>query len=279
MPLPLSTIAIEEKNKLATDSVFLVCLEITIPGVGTPIYIVNNNEDITWKGVTWVAVPFSISELSDQSASEVPSVTIQVNNVSRVMDQYLQQYDAYVKLYGYSPLTVNIYVINTKAIAVKSVTSIDRENNVVGVVCVDHQFSIGQDVYISGADQTEYNGVHNVTSASVNEVTFVITTTPTTPATGAITAQLATPEVSHIFELKNPSADDQYATFVLGASNPYNRRFPQNRILANSCRFRFKDVRCKYVGVETVCDHSLSRCRVLSNVAHYGGFPGVRRGF
>ncbi len=58
MPLSLSSIAIEEKNKLATDSVFLICLEITIPGVAEPVRVVRNNEDLTWQGETWVAFPF-----------------------------------------------------------------------------------------------------------------------------------------------------------------------------------------------------------------------------
>lgn len=212
MAIPLSSIAIEEKNKLATDSVFLVALKMTIPGVADPIRIVNNNENITWKydgytDGTWVAFPFTIEEITE-STGEVPRVDIKVSNVSRAMDVYLAQYDAYIKANGYSPVTVNIYVINTKVIA--------------------------------GDDD-------------------------------------AAPEVEHIFELKQPKADSMWATFTLGAMNPYNRRFPQNRILKNHCRFRFKgsDGRCGYAGVETTCNHTLARCRELSNSIRFGGAPGV----
>ena len=223
MPLNLSSIAIQEKNKLATDSVFLVALKITIPGIEVPLRLISNSENIHWTydgytDGTWTAFPFKIEELTDQSGSEVPSVTISISNVSRVIDVYLQYYDDYVKANGYSPITVSIYVINTAVIA----------------------------------DDTD-----------------------------------ADPEVEHIFELKKPSANSQWATFVLSASNPYMRRFPQNRILKNHCRFKFKGVdgRCGYTGVITTCNHTLVRCRVIQNpnsipdfLLRFGGAPGVGQG-
>mgnify|MGYP003394431837 CR=1 FL=1 len=210
MPVSLSSIAISEKNKLVADSVFLVALKITIPGIVNPVRIVNNSENVTWLGETWVAFPFTINEISE-ATGEVPRVDIQISNVSRVMDVYLEFYDAYIKANGYTPITVNIYVINTAVIA--------------------------------------NNGY-------------------------------ADPEVEHIFELKQPKADSKWATFTLGASNPYNRRFPQNRILKNHCRFRFKgtDGHCGYTEAETSCNHTLARCRELINSPRFGGFPGVGKG-
>jgi lambda family phage minor tail protein L len=208
-PVTLSQIAIEEKNKLGTDSVFLVALKITIPSISGPfsVRVVNNTETVVWKGESWTAFPFTINEISE-ATGEVPRVDIQVSNVSRVMDSYLEQYDQYIKAEGYTPITVNIYVINTAVIA-------DNPN--------------------------------------------------------------ADPEVEHFFELKQPKADAMWATFTLGASNPYNRRFPQNRILKNHCRWKFKasDGLCGYVGVETACDHSLARCRELENSPRFGGAPGA----
>lgn len=61
MAISLSSVAIQEKNKLATDSVFLVCLRIIIPGVDEIIRLVSNSEDITWQHPdddqpeTWIA--------------------------------------------------------------------------------------------------------------------------------------------------------------------------------------------------------------------------------
>ncbi len=216
-PLPLSSLAIEEKNKLNTDSVFLVCLRIIIPGVEEIIRIVSNSENIIWQhpedsaAETWVAFPFQINEISEGSSGEVPCVTIQVSNISRVMDQYLQFYDAYIKANGYSPSTVSICVVNTRVIA-------------------------------------------------------------TYPA--------AEPEVEHTFELQQPKCDAQWATFVLSAGNPYMRRFPQNRILRNHCRYKFKgdDGRCGYTGAETTCDHTLIQCRARNNSIRFGNAPGVGLG-
>jgi len=200
-----------EKNMLNADSAFLVALKITIPGITDPVRVINNSEDVTWKSETWVAFPFTIEELTDQSGGEVPAVVIRVSNVNRIMEVYLQQYDDYVKANGYSPITVDIYVINTKVIA----ASPDAE-----------------------------------------------------------------PEVEHTFELKKPSTNAMWATFQLSAMNPYMRRFPQNRILSNHCRFKFKgtDGRCGYAGGETTCNHTLARCRELSNSTRFGGAPGVGTG-
>jgi len=214
MPVILSSTAIAEKNKLNTDSVFLVCLRIVIPGISDPIRLVSNSENITWQhpsdkqSETYAAFPFDIDELSDGSSGEVPTVTVKVSNVTRVMDQYIQYYDEYVKANGYSPATVSISVVNSKVIA---------------------------------AD----------------------------PA--------AEPELEHLFSLKQPKSNPEWATFVLSASNPYQRRFPQNRILRNHCRYRFKgaDGLCGYTGALTTCDHTLLQCRERYNSQRFGNAPGV----
>jgi len=204
--LPLSSIAIAEKNKLGTDSVFLLLLEITIPGVGTPIRIVGNNEDITWRTYTWQAFPFELDEISDGNKGEVPRVDLRVSNVSRAMEVYLADYDTYTKANGYSPVTVSIFVLNSKNLA------------------------------------------------------------------------STVPEVEHIFELTQPKTNSQWATFTLGADNPFSRRFPVHRILKQHCRFVFKDAFCGYAGATATCDKTLLACRSMaggSNSARFGGFLGV----
>jgi len=208
MSLSLNSLAIEEKNKLSTDSVFLVALKIDIPGLADPVRVINNSENFIWKGETWIAFPFTIDELSDQAGKEIPTVTISLSNVNRVMEIYLEQYDTYIKTNGFSPITVEISVINTAVIAVNG-----------------------------NADA----------------------------------------EVTHYFQLRQPKTNSKTATFILSADNPFMRRFPQNRILKNHCRFIFKDVRCQYSGVETSCSKTLTRCRELNNSLHFGGAPGVGR--
>ena len=206
MPLTLSSIAIEEKNRLATDSVWLVALEIVLPGVADPVRIVGTNEDVTWRGETWTAFPFEIEEIADAAKSESPRVDVRVGNVSRVMEAYLAAYDAWTKQYGYAPVEVLIYVLNSANLA------------------------------------------------------------------------SPTPEVEHVFELKQPRTDSRWATFTLGASNPFNRRFPQHRILRSSCRYAFKGTLCGYAWAETACNKTLTRCRELGNSERFGGAPGVGYG-
>jgi len=193
----------EEKNLLATDSIWLLALEITIPGVGTPVRVVRNNENVTWRTYTWTAFPFEIDEIGEESKGEIPQVEVRVSNVSRAMEQYLQAYDVYTKANGFTPITVSIFVLNSKNLA-------DTD-----------------------------------------------------------------PEVEHLFELKQPKTNALWATFVLGASNPFNQRYPQARILKNHCRFVFKGTLCAYAGAETTCNKTLTRCRALSNSVRFGGFPGV----
>ena len=113
----LSSTAIAEKNKLATDSVFLLLVAITIPGLAQPVRVAANNESVTWNGQTWQPFPFEIDELVEESKGEVPQIVIRVGNESRVMEQYLQDYDAYTKTNGFSPITCDLYVVNSKNLA------------------------------------------------------------------------------------------------------------------------------------------------------------------
>jgi len=205
MPIPLSSVAIEEKNKLAADSVFLVALKIEIPGLEEIIRVVRNTEDITWKGETWTAVGFDMEEIKSDSKGEVPRVDIRVSNVDRSLEYYVHEYETWCKANYREPITCTIYVVNSLNLA---------------------------------SD---------------------------------------TPEAEHVFELVQPKANAKEMTFTLGASNPFNRRYPKGRLLPTCQRWRFKDDRCAYAGSETVCDKTLARCRELSNTDRFDGFYAVWR--
>lgn len=87
---------------------------------------------------------------------------------------------------------------------------------------------------------------------------------------------LTEPETEYVFHLKQPKTTPTWATFTLGANNPFTKRFPLNRLLTNRCRYKqFKNARCGYTGAATSCDRTLIRCRQLGNSARFGGFPGV----
>jgi lambda family phage minor tail protein L len=90
MALNLSNISIIEKNKLTSDGAWLVLLEIQI-AKDLIIRIVRNTEDIVWNGYTWVAFPFELDEIKETSQGELPQIPVRVSNVSRSVQQYIEQ--------------------------------------------------------------------------------------------------------------------------------------------------------------------------------------------
>ena len=98
----------------------------------------------------------------------------------------------------------------------------------------------------------------------------------TTPSLGA-GVNNANPEVELEYEIISSGSDSMWATFTIGAANPFNKRFPRNRIMRNLCRYKaFKGDQCQYVGAQTSCDRTLDTCRnTMLNEEHFGGFPGV----
>lgn len=112
--LPLSSVAKTEKNKLTTDSVWLIMLEITIPSLTEVIRIVSNNEDISWNGETWQKFPFELDEISESSTAETSQFSIKVGNANNVIGQYIRQYEAWLKLNSYKAITCTLYVVNSK---------------------------------------------------------------------------------------------------------------------------------------------------------------------
>lgn len=85
------------------------------------------------------------------------------------------------------------------------------------------------------------------------------------------------PEIELTYQITATNSDSMWVTFTLGSLNPWNKRFPRNRIWRNTCRFKaFKGSLCKYAGVETTCNRTLDTCReTMANSINFGGAPGV----
>lgn len=56
--------------------------------------------------------------------------------------------------------------------------------------------------------------------------------------------------------------------------NQYSSLSP-NMVFDVNCQFKFKSSRCGYSGSETKCDKTLTRCKTLSNVTNFGGYPSI----
>ena len=85
--LSISAISKAEKNKLSTDSCFLILLEIRLQNT---VYICYNNEDVTWQGQLYQAFPFEIGETSEDSDGSDPNVSLRVDNTAQGLQWYVE---------------------------------------------------------------------------------------------------------------------------------------------------------------------------------------------
>jgi len=74
-----------------------------------------------------------------------------------------------------------------------SVTSITRVNATATVTQTTHGYAVGDQVNIAGANELDYNGLVTVVSVpTANTYTYVVDGSPSSPATGTITASALT---------------------------------------------------------------------------------------
>ncbi len=116
--MALSSVAIEEKNKLSTDSLFLLAIQLTIPTDGEDLIIrfVRDKVDLTWRNLTWLAMTFEVDDISESSTGENPQLTLRIDNTLRNIRPYIEEYDIFCKNNGYVPIFLDFYCVNTKAI-------------------------------------------------------------------------------------------------------------------------------------------------------------------
>lgn len=105
--LTLSSIAKREKNKLSTDSAFIVLLDILL-GEDT-VRICRNTEDVVWNGNLYQAFPFSIGDISENTDGSDPNVPLSVDNVSQALQYIVEEAN------GANGTEVILRVVNTAA--------------------------------------------------------------------------------------------------------------------------------------------------------------------
>lgn len=87
MPRQVSLAAMRAAMSQHTAEVYLVLCKIEHPNLPSPIYLVNNNENITSNGILYRAFPFEAVLPDDQEARE-PTAEIRIDNISReLMDE------------------------------------------------------------------------------------------------------------------------------------------------------------------------------------------------
>ena len=105
MPLDISNDAITEKNKLHSDNVWLLLIEITHESDPTVMRLVNNNVDITWPtagGNLYTSTAFEMSPIKQDSEGSIPTVELKITdfggNLINIIDEYAGGLGAKIKL-------------------------------------------------------------------------------------------------------------------------------------------------------------------------------------
>lgn len=92
MPLSISTDAMREKNKLVSNGVWILLLEILYENE-SPIRVCYNTENIEWDNLIWYACPFELGDMSESKEGEIPTVTLTVWDIERRISPIIDQYD------------------------------------------------------------------------------------------------------------------------------------------------------------------------------------------
>ncbi len=102
MTRTLSMAARQAVNAQETNEVFLLLLTLDHEDLAEPIRVVNNTEDVTSRGMTFVAYPFEIA-LPDEDPESVARVSLRIDNVDREIVRNLRAIQA--------PLSVALEVV------------------------------------------------------------------------------------------------------------------------------------------------------------------------
>ena len=87
----LSTLAKIAKNDIASDTPFVILLEIKLKGDDESIYLCRNNEDVIWNRQLWQAFPFELGDIKEDGTGSLPSIDLSVDNTGRALDYYLDK--------------------------------------------------------------------------------------------------------------------------------------------------------------------------------------------
>lgn len=103
-----------ELNSLTNPVVLAGLLEITIPP-NEVLRITDNNDLVMFEGNEFISFPFSFGQLKTVAEGSVPTWTLVIDNTSRVMDAYLQDYDQYLKDTGTADAVVSMRALVVNA--------------------------------------------------------------------------------------------------------------------------------------------------------------------
>lgn len=104
---------LKDLSALSTDGCILSALDIAIPDTEM-IYIINNGENISYGGNTYLAFDFNIGDITS-GKGETPTLQLAIDNTSLVMGLYTEAYDVYLKQNGIdgNAIKATLHILNT----------------------------------------------------------------------------------------------------------------------------------------------------------------------
>lgn len=108
-----SQVATLEKNKLASDSPFLLMVEVNCKDLPDKIRLARNTEDIEWRGQFWTAFPMDIEDYTEDGKT-LPALNLKISSGRGLLTTYLQQYN------GLVDSEVAVYIVHAKLLDIET---------------------------------------------------------------------------------------------------------------------------------------------------------------
>jgi lambda family phage minor tail protein L len=269
--LPISSAAIAEKNRLCSDGVWAVMMEVILP-TGAALRVCRNTEDLVWPRRAWAG---GVAANLGSGWAGLPAAGhgLAAGDIVRIAGTVHYNGD-----YTLGAATTANRLAVAHAFSEETLPAAD------GYGCLWQAFPFDLDDMNDGgrgeipAVSVRVGNVNGVVQAHLEAADGGVGAAVRIVVVHTRHLDQAAAEFEARFTCTGCSADAQWATFVLGAPNPFRMRFPRNRIMRDHCRWRFKGAECGYAGSETACDKSLARCLALGNPGRYGAFPAVGQG-
>jgi phage-related protein len=282
--LPISSQAIIEKNKITSDGVWLLLLEILYENE-EPVCVCLNNETINWDNKTWLPAIFNLSGIVETKDAEIPSIPLTIFDLNRTLIPILEKYN------GGIGAQVIIRVVHSKYLS-NTIPEFEEITEIIDATIDDSAkitFKLGAENLIDRrCPQQRY---------LKNNCRFIFKQAELTFTSGGVTeitnSHYIKGDVSghtaKIVDIKlksgafsNGDASGILTIFTINGGfqaetiSIYNDNTFTNLVQSNVATLDGSSTgKCGYVGSETDCNRSFTRCKELGNERRFGGFIGV----
>lgn len=133
MPLTISTEAVAEKNKMASNAPWLLLMEVVYTGEPA-IRLAWNTEAVTWDGAVWQPAQFRLGDQEESQDGTVPTVNLSIVDIERNLIPLIDEYG------GGVGAEVTVRMVHSAHLA-NNVPELEAEYEVISVQ-VGHDSSV-----------------------------------------------------------------------------------------------------------------------------------------